>query len=105
MSVVEETAIAIDLRIGSLRENLRNASYIQTGSKRRPGRSSYTVGRPKHLRQPTQLNHLSRFFSRMLGGKAAVLGGMPILRGDDQVEKGLEAIRERDYLVAFRNRE
>ena len=33
-----------------------------------------------------QVDHVAGFFAGVIGGEAAVVGGVPVLRGDDEVE-------------------
>ena len=41
----------------------------------------------------------------MIGGKAAVLGRVPVLRGHHQVELGLDAVDDLDDPIALRHRQ
>ncbi len=41
--------------------------------------------RPHHLRLALKLAHLERRLALMLRRKGAVMGRMPVLRGDDQI--------------------
>ena len=61
--------------------------------------------RPQRLRQAIQFNLLKYALSRMARREAAVVGRMPILRGDHQRERRLESVYDRDDLVALRHGE
>ena len=60
---------------------------------------------PHNLRQAVQVNLLEDFLARMIRREAAVIGGMPILRGDHQRERHLQLIRDRNHRVTLRHRE
>ena len=52
----------------------------------------HAMHRPEHLRQAGQLDLLARRAARMVGGEAAVIGRMPVLRGHDEVERRLKRL-------------
>ena len=83
MPVVKKAAVAVDLPIRAFAENPRHAVEIQAGMELRAERTLNTMNGPKDLRQPVQLDHLARRPAGMVGGKAAVVRWVPVLRGHD----------------------
>ena len=71
----------------------------------RAGRALNAMDGPEDLRQPCQFDRLARRAAGMVGGEAAVVGRMPVLRGHDQFILRLEAIDQRHDPVAFRHRQ
>ena len=49
------------------------------------GRALNTMDGPEHLRQPGQFDHFARHAAGMVGGKAAMVGRVPVLRGHDEI--------------------
>jgi len=70
-------------------------------------RSLDAMVRPQHLRLAVEFAHLEGFFPRMLRGEAAVVGGVPVLRGDDQVIVSAvhQRIGDRHDLLAIGDRQ
>src|SRR5262249_12397692 len=58
---------------------------------------------PENLRKAGEVDYMARFLARMIGGEAAVIAWMPILRGDDDVEAALQRVGDGDDLIAFGN--
>jgi hypothetical protein len=44
------------------------------------------MDRPQDLHNPVQINHFAGLPARMIGGKAPLMRGMPILGGQDERE-------------------
>ena len=61
--------------------------------------------RPEDLRQTVEIDQRARGAAGMIGSKAAVLTGMPILRCYDNVEERLQLIDQRDDLISPVNRQ
>src|SRR5258708_1397383 len=59
------------------------------------------MGRPKDLFQAVQHDPFARLLPRVIGGETAVMGGMPILRGNDQFELGLQCVDDGNNFVCF----
>ena len=55
---------------------------------------------PEDLRQAVQFDHVAGPLAGVIGGEAAVAGGVPVLRGDDEVEFVLQAVRDGNDRVA-----
>ena len=66
-----------------------------------PRRALDAVDRPENLRQAGQFDPFARAAAGMVGGKTAVIGRVPILRGHHQVEPGLDAVDDLDDPIAF----
>src|SRR5713101_1516640 len=103
MSVVEESAVAVDLRIGSLVENVRDLARVEGTGKLRAVRFLDTMHRPKNLLDPVEHDAVARCFARVIRGEAAVVWRMPVLRRDDEIETSLQFIGQRKDLVAARD--
>ena len=63
------------------------------------------MDRPQDLRQTVQIDDVARLAVLVMGREAAVIGRMPVLRRDDEIESLLHAIGDRDDLVTARHRE
>ena len=50
-----------------------------------------------------EIDDIAGFPSRVIGREAAVIGGMPVPGGHDEVEMRLETIDERDDRIAVGN--
>src|SRR5204863_6992176 len=89
MSVVEETAVAINRRGRSFGKHFRDPIAPEVGRQLRALRSLNTMRGPKRLWQPVKLDVLEWLSSGMICGKAAVISRMPILCRDDEVKRFL----------------
>ena len=68
-------------------------------------RALNAVHRPEDLRQAGQLDLLAHAAAGVVGGKAAVVGRVPVLRGRHQVKRRLEAVDDLNDLIALRHRQ
>jgi hypothetical protein len=105
MAIVEEAAVAVDRRVGSFGEDAGNAFKVQASSEGGTGRPLYAVPWPKDLVESSKLNHIAGLTPRMVGCEAAMIGGMQVLRRNDQAEVCLHSIPDGDDHVAIRNGE
>src|SRR5215510_2368390 len=64
-----------------------------------------TVDWPSYLRNPVQLDHITRLAARMVRGKTTVIGWMPILSRQYQIEMIHEPIDDRNYPIPIRHRQ
>ena len=75
-----------DFRFTPRAEDVLDSAYIQSRREFRATRFLNTMGRPEHLRQAIEFDHVTRLLAGMIAGKAAMVRRMPILRGDDEIE-------------------
>ena len=68
-----------------------------------PCRVLDTVDRPEDLPQTGQFHLFARAAPWVIGGKAAVVGGVPILRGHYEVELRLDTVDYRNNPVPLRD--
>ena len=87
--VVEESAVAVDVGVNAFAEDAGDAGAVEAGMQLGARRVLHAMHRPEDLRQAGQLDFLARTATRMVGGEAAVVGRMPVLRGDDEAESPL----------------
>jgi hypothetical protein len=100
MSIVEETAVAIDLRIGAFGKNFRDPLGVQRRSEFRASRLLDTVRRPQNLRLASKCDQLPRRPSGVTGREAPVVRRVPVLRRDHEWKLRLHPIRHRNHFVA-----
>ena len=62
-----------------------------------------TVNGPKDLRKSVQADQIADLLPIMVSGEAPVVGGMPVLGGDDEIEARLIFIGHRDHFVSARH--
>ena len=103
MAVVKKATVAVNAGIGAFLKDARDAVCVQTGNERCAGSVLDAMNRPENLRQAVEINLVGGFFARMICGKAAVIGWVPVLSGDDEIEFGLESVYERNDFIAFRD--
>jgi len=103
VAVVIEAAVAIDRGISSLCKDLLPLCLIQPAREFRAGGILNAVDRPEDLRQPGEFDPVSRHVTGVIGGETAMICGMPILSGDNEIEARHEVFDDRDDLVAIRN--
>ena len=72
--------------IGSLSENFLKPFRAKLARECRTGRTLDAMDRPQNLPDPIQVNHLAWLPAWMVGSKAPVICGMPILGGQDERE-------------------
>jgi hypothetical protein len=99
-SVVEEAAVAVDLGAGALREDAGDAVPFEGRGEARTGGALNAMHGPERLAEAVELDLLEGGAARVVGGEAAVVGGVPILGGDDDGESPHEFIGDWDHLVA-----
>ena len=102
MAVVEEAAVAIDLRIGAFAKHLGDPAAIEAGVQLGTARALHAVRGPHDLWQATELGELADLLAGVIDREALVAGRMPVLRRDDRIEDALEAGGDRDRLVTAR---
>lgn len=102
-SVVEKTAVAVDARIGAFAEDGSPTILVESGDEIGSGCSLDTMSRPENLRETIKVNYVAGLVAGMIGHEAAVIGGMPILRGDDEVVVLLQFVDQRHEGFPFRN--
>ena len=102
-SVVEESAVAVDLRIDPFEKDFLDLRCLESRSQLSAEGSLDAVDRPQDLFQPSELYPVSRPTARMAGREASVIGRVPVLGGDDSLKSTLKLIGDRDYLVAARH--
>ena len=61
--------------------------------------------RPEYLFDSVEDDAITWFFARMIFGKTAVVGRMPILGRDDKIEASLQFICKRYDFVTMRHRQ
>ena len=61
------------------------------------------VHRPQHLGQAVQIDDLVGLGALVVGGEAAVIGGVPVLGRDDEVEVARHPVGDRDGVVPVRD--
>jgi hypothetical protein len=105
MAVVEEAAVAIDGWVGSFLEDFFDAGLFERGGEFGAFCILDAVHWPEDLRQTIQIDLVVNVFAGMIGGEAAVVGRVPILRRDDDIEGGLQFVRNRNEFVALRDGE
>ena len=63
------------------------------------------VDRPEDLLEAAEIDGLADFLPRMVAGKAAVVGRVPVLGGDDEVVFGHQFVDDGNDLITLRNGE
>ena len=101
MTVVEESAVAVDLGIAAFSENVIDQFGIQMLAELSSFRSLDTVSWPEGLWDSIQINGLTDVFLRMIVGKADVVFGMPVLRGDYEFVVGYEFVDDGDSFISL----
>jgi hypothetical protein len=94
MTIVKKTAVAIHIRSRPLANDASNAGPIEARVQLRPRRALHTMDGPQNLGQASQIDDVANFSPCMVGGKAAMVSGMPVLRGHHQVEVTLEVVKD-----------
>ena len=61
------------------------------------------VDGPKNLWQATKVDHIARLLARAIGREAAMIGRVPILRGNDQIEVPLNGIGDWNHFFPSRH--
>ena len=105
MAVVEQAAVAVYAGVRAFGKDFGDALPLQPGREFGARRSLHAMHRPERLRETVQVNLLEHFLARMIRGKTAVIGRMPVLRGDHQRERRLQPVRDRNDFIAVRHRE
>ena len=100
MAVVVEAAVAVDGGIGAFAKDGVDAPGVEAGGEVGSAGSLHTVGGPEHLREACEFDGVADFFAGMVAGEAAVIGGVPILGGDDVVVVGEKFVDEGHEFVA-----
>ena len=105
MAVVKKAAVAVDPGIGSLLEDFCEE----------PGRKSrdeggargvlHAMDRPEDLLQAVEFDDVARLLARVIGGEAAMVGRMPVLRCYDQVEVWLQPVHHGYHSISLRHRQ
>src|SRR5439155_17689717 len=103
VAVVEKAAVAVDPGIGALADDLLHAAHVQAGEEVSAARVLHTVDGPQDLAKAIEVDDLARGLAAVVGGEAAMIARVPVLRGDDQVEGALHPIGDGDNGVALRN--
>lgn len=102
-AVVKESAIAVNLRIGPFLEYACPSLSVQTGPEVRAMGVLNAMNRPKDLGNSVLADPIADLLPGMIRSEALVVGWMPILGCNDQVEAALLFIRDSDYLIPARN--
>ncbi len=103
VTVVEEPGVRIDLGIGAFGEDPSNCfDFEPVDEFGAMGVLNAVVG-PQDLLQAVEVDHLARRLF-VLGGEAAVVGWVPVLRGNHEVELLDELIRDRNDSVTVGHR-
>ena len=105
MTVVKETAVAVDLAIRALAKDLADPLALQPRRELRARRALDTMIRPEDLIEAVQIDGVAGRLAGMLTGERAVVGRVPVLRRHNQIELRHQPIRDRDHLVAIRHRQ
>jgi hypothetical protein len=85
-AVVEKAAVTVNSSISSLSENLVKKIGPEFGGEIRSRRSLDAMNRPQNLRYFVQLNYLAWNPLWMVSSETPVIGWMPILSGENEVE-------------------
>src|SRR5215469_7793841 len=64
-----------------------------------------TVDWPQYLGNPVQVDHITRLTTRMVRGKTSMIGWMPILSRQYQIEMVHEPIDDRNHPIPIRHRQ
>src|SRR6266404_6052221 len=92
VSIVEEAAIAVDEGVGAFLKDIGNAVSVQTRSEVRATSILDAMVGPKRLGQAIQVNLIEDFSARMVRRKAPVIGGVPVLCRDHELEESLDMV-------------
>ncbi|CUX15980.1 hypothetical protein AGR7B_Cc160030 [Agrobacterium deltaense RV3] len=83
--IVAKGGIAVDGGVFALLLNIVEGVRLEVGMKFRIRRALHAMVRPHHLRLAGEFAHVEGFLAGMLGGEAAVIFRVPVLRGDDEI--------------------
>src|SRR5206468_7515636 len=89
MAVVEKATVTVNARIGAFAENIADQARSQRWHEGGAGRVLHAVDRPEDLGQAVEINDVAGLFAGVIGSKAAVAGGVPVLSSDHQIEMRL----------------
>src|SRR5205823_463459 len=91
----------VDGRVCAFLEDAVDAAGEEAGEQRCAGGVLDAVGGPEGLLDAIEVNDVAGFFAGVSGGEAAVVGGVPVLRSDDDLEFGHECVGDGEDFVAF----
>ena len=97
--VVVEATVAIDGGIGAFAKDAVDSAGVEVGGEVGSAGSLHAMGGPEHLGESGEFDGLADFFAGMVAGKAAVVGGMPVLGGHDMVVVREEFVDDGDEFV------
>lgn len=104
LSVVEETAVAVDLGVCPLSEDFGKIFCAKSSWEICTEGLLNAVHGPQDLSDPVQFDYFARHPVRMIDGEAAVVPRMPVLRGENEIVFARDGVDHRDYLIAIGNR-
>lgn len=101
VAIVEEAAVAVDVGVGAFGEHAGDAAGVECAYKFGTKTILNAMDGPQHLRKPVEVDDLSGLAPGVVGGEAAVGGGVPVLGGHDAAKVRHERVGDGHDEVAF----
>lgn len=100
MAIVVKAAVAVDGGVDAFAKDGVDSASVESGGEVGSGGSLHAVGGPEDLGKAGEFDGVADFLAGMITGKTAVVGGVPVLGGDNEVVVGEKFVDMRNEFVA-----